>query len=98
MWQAIYHEFQRWAKTPMRLLAAYRTTEITVEIDQRWVIRKPRAARVRCAECGRDVGTREPAILLAQPGRVNRVTSGAGGLLGEAVLLSREKTREPGAD
>lgn len=86
----------------MRLLAAHRTAEITVAIDQRWVISKPRPVRARCAECGREVGTKEPATLL-KPGRVKRVTpevrgSGTGELLGEAALPSRGKTKEPGSD
>jgi hypothetical protein len=43
MWKAIYHEFRRWAKVSERAVAAYKRTEITVETDRIWIIRKSRA-------------------------------------------------------
>jgi len=55
MWKAIYHEFRRWAKVSERAVAAYKRTEITVETDRIWIIRKSRATRGWCAVCGREV-------------------------------------------
>jgi hypothetical protein len=55
MWEAIYHEFRRWAKASRRAISAYNRTEITVETEQIWVIRKSRARRGWCPECGREV-------------------------------------------
>jgi hypothetical protein len=55
MWRTIYHEFRRWAKVSWEAAAASKRTEITVETDQVWIIRKAQAARGWCAECGREV-------------------------------------------
>jgi hypothetical protein len=55
MWRPIYHEFLRWAKLSRRTAEGYKRTEITVETDQIWVLRKARARRAWCAECGREV-------------------------------------------
>ena len=55
MWRAIYHEFRRWAKVSWQAAAAYKRTEITVETERIWIIRKSRATRGWCAECGRAV-------------------------------------------
>ena len=55
MWTAIYHEFRRWAKASSHALRAYKRTEITVETEQIWIIRKSRARRGWCADCGREV-------------------------------------------
>jgi hypothetical protein len=55
MWRTIYHEFRRWAKVSERATAAYRRTEITVESDRVWVIRKSHSTRAWCAECGKEV-------------------------------------------
>src|SRR5271166_140053 len=55
MWQAIYHEFRRWAKVSSGMAAINKKTEITVATEQVWIIRKSRASRGWCAKCGRDV-------------------------------------------
>src|SRR5208282_3201287 len=55
MWKAIYHEFRRWAKVSERAVAAYKRTEITLETDRIWIIRKSHSRRAWCAECGREV-------------------------------------------
>jgi hypothetical protein len=55
MWRAIYHEFRRWAKVSRSAYAAFRRTEITVETDRIWIIRKSRSMRFWCASCGREV-------------------------------------------
>jgi hypothetical protein len=55
MWEAIYHEFRRWAKVSRRAISAYNRTEITVETEQIWIIRKSRTRRGWCPECGREV-------------------------------------------
>jgi len=55
MWQAIYHEFRRWAKISTRMAAANKMEEITVATEQVWIIRKSQASRGWCAECGREV-------------------------------------------
>jgi len=55
MWRAIYHEIRRWAKASRRALTVYNRTEITVETEQILVIRRSRAGRAWCAECGREV-------------------------------------------
>jgi hypothetical protein len=55
MWRPIYHEFLRWAKLSRRTAEGYKRTEITVETDQIWVLRKSRARRAWCAECAREV-------------------------------------------
>ncbi len=55
MWRAIYHEFRRWAKVSERAAAAYKTTEITVETDRVFIIRKSHSTRGWCAECGKEV-------------------------------------------
>lgn len=55
MWEAIYHEFRRWAKASRHAAAAYRRTEITVETEQIWIIRRSHTTRGWCAECGREV-------------------------------------------
>jgi hypothetical protein len=55
MWRVIYHEIQSWAKASRRAAAGYKRTEITVETEQIWVIRKSQTRRGWCAECGREV-------------------------------------------
>jgi hypothetical protein len=55
MWQAIYHEIQRWAKTSSPVAATNKKTEITVATEQVWIIRRSRTSRGWCAECGREV-------------------------------------------
>jgi len=55
MWRAIYHEFRRWAKVSEQAVAAYKRTEITVETEQIWIIRRSHATRGWCAKCGREV-------------------------------------------
>ena len=55
MWRAIYHGFRRWAKVSERPAAAYKRTEITLETDRIWVIRRSHSTRAWCAECGREV-------------------------------------------
>ena len=67
MWRAIYHGFWRWAKVSERAVAAYKRTEITVETDRVWIIRKSHSTRGWCAECGREVdmvGLKEADALL----------------------------------
>ena len=67
MWREIYHEFRRWAKVSSRMAAAYKRTEITVETDRIWIIRKSRTRRGWCVECGREVdmvGLKEAGALL----------------------------------
>jgi hypothetical protein len=52
-----------------RAAAAYRRTEITLETDQVWIIRKSRSTRGWCAECGREVdmvGLKEARALLGK--------------------------------
>jgi hypothetical protein len=66
MWREIYHEFRRWAKVSDRAVAPYKRTEITVETDRVWIIRKSHSTRVWCEKCGREVemvGLREAAAL-----------------------------------
>jgi hypothetical protein len=66
MWTAIYHGFRRWAKVSERAVAAYKRTEITLETDQIWVIRRSHSRRAWCAECGREmdmVGLKEAQAL-----------------------------------
>jgi len=55
MWRAIYHGFRRWTKVSERAVAAYKRTEITLETDRIWIIRKLHSRRAWCAECGREV-------------------------------------------
>jgi hypothetical protein len=61
MWRAIYHEFQRWAKASMGASTANRRTEITVETDRIWIIRKSRSSRVWWEQSSREVGTVIPS-------------------------------------
>ncbi|MGA3092795.1 MAG: hypothetical protein ABSD75_29720 [Terriglobales bacterium] len=78
MWRAIYHEFRRRAKASEIASATFRRTEITVETDRIWIIRKSQTTRGWCAECGREVDIVElkkagvvpgknPQALTAQP-------------------------------
>jgi hypothetical protein len=55
MWRTIYHELRRWAKVSRTTAAPYRKTEITLETERIWIIRKSRTRRGWCAECGREV-------------------------------------------
>jgi hypothetical protein len=55
MWRAIYHELRRWAKISLPATAADRSTEITIETDRIWIIRKSPSTRQWCASCGREV-------------------------------------------
>ena len=55
MWREIYHEFRRWAKASDRPVAGYKRTEITVETDRVWIIRKSHLTRGWCVDCGREV-------------------------------------------
>lgn len=55
MWRAIYHGVRRWAKVSERAVAANKRTEITLETDRIWVIRRSHSRRAWCAECGREV-------------------------------------------
>jgi hypothetical protein len=55
MWRAIYHGFRRWAKASEPSVAAYKRTEITLETDRIWVLRRSHSRRAWCAECGREV-------------------------------------------
>jgi hypothetical protein len=55
MWREIYHGFRRWAKVSELSVAAYKRTEITLETDRIWIIRKLHSRRAWCAECGREV-------------------------------------------
>ena len=55
MWREIYHGFRRWAKVSELSAAAYKRTEITLETDRIWIIRKSRSRRGWCAECDREV-------------------------------------------
>jgi hypothetical protein len=88
MWRAIYHEFRRWAKVSERAMAAYKRTEITLETDRIWVIRRSHSRRAWCAECGREVdmvmlkeaealsGTTQP--MLSQPLTTQPMLPGCG--------------------
>ena len=72
MWREIYHGFRRWAKVSELSVAAYKRTEITLETDRIWIIRKLHSRRAWCAECGREVdmvGLKEAQALsgIAQP-------------------------------
>jgi hypothetical protein len=72
MWKAIYHEFRRWAKVSDRPVAACKRTEITLETDRIWIIRKSHSTWGWCAECGREVemvGLKEAEVLwgIARP-------------------------------
>jgi hypothetical protein len=83
MWKAIYHEFRRWAKVSERAVAAYKRTEITMETDRIWIIRKSHSRRVWCAECGRQVdmvGLKEAEALqgMAQPPTTQPMLPGCG--------------------
>jgi hypothetical protein len=67
MWRAIYHGFRRWAKVSELSVAPYKRTEITLETDRIWVIRRSHSRRAWCAECGREVDmvmVKEAAALL----------------------------------
>jgi len=69
MWRTIYHEFLRWAKVSAPEATACRQTEIIVETNRVWIIRKLRATRGWCAECGREVdmvGPQEAEALLGK--------------------------------
>jgi hypothetical protein len=55
MWRTIYHELRRWAKISRSTATAYKKTEITLETDRVWIIRRSRARRGWCADCGREV-------------------------------------------
>ena len=70
MWRVIYHEIQRWAKASRRAAAGYKRTEITVETEQVWIIRKPQPRRGWCAECGREVDMVQLDEAGVIPGRV----------------------------
>ena len=66
MWKAIYHEFRRWAKVSDQPVAARKRTEITLETDRIWIIRKSHTTWGWCAECGREVemvGLKEAEVL-----------------------------------
>ncbi len=66
MWREIYHEFRRWAKVSERAVAAYQRTEIIMETDRVFIIRKSHSTRGWCAECGREVvlvGVKEVEVL-----------------------------------
>ncbi len=78
MWRAIYHEFRRRAKATEIASTTFRRTEITVETDRIWIIRKSQTTRGWCAECGREVDMvklkeagvvsgKNPQALTAQP-------------------------------
>lgn len=56
MWRAIYHELQRWAKASVGASTASRRTEITVETDRIWIIRKSHSSRVWWEQSGREMG------------------------------------------
>ena len=89
MWTAIYHGFRRWAKVSERAVAAYKRTEITLETDRIWIIRKAHSRRAWCAECGREmdmVGLKEAQMLsgmtqptLSQPQTTQPMLLGCGG-------------------
>ena len=84
MWRAIYHEFRRWAKVSDRAIAAYKRTEITLETDRIWIIRKSRSTRGWCAKCGREVdmvGLKEAGALfgMSRPGMTESMLPGGGG-------------------
>jgi hypothetical protein len=55
MWRKVYHAFRCWANGLGRESAPYRRTEITVETNRTWIVRKPPPTRCRCPECGREV-------------------------------------------
>jgi len=55
MWREIYHEFRRWAKVSERAVPAYKRTEITMETDRIFIIRRAHSTRGWCSECGREV-------------------------------------------
>ena len=55
MWREVYHEIRCWAKAWREASSAQRRTEITVETDRIWIVRRLRPNRVWCAECGREV-------------------------------------------
>jgi len=83
MWEAIYHEFRRWAKASRRAVTAYNRAEITVETEQIWIIRKSRTTRGWRAECGREVdmvGLKEAEALreMAQPSTTQPMLPGCG--------------------
>ena len=66
MWREIYHEFRRWVKVSERAAAAYKRTEITMETDRIFIIRKSHSTRGWCSECGRKVdmvGVKEAEVL-----------------------------------
>jgi hypothetical protein len=58
MWRKIYHEVRRWTKVSERAVAAYKRTEITLETDRIWIIRKPESTRVCGPGCGREMDMR----------------------------------------
>jgi len=83
MWRTIYHEFLRWAKVSEPEATACNQTEITVETNRVWIIRKLRATRGWCAECGREVdmvGPQDAEALLGktQPATVQPMLPGCG--------------------
>jgi hypothetical protein len=55
MWRKIYQEVRRWAKVSDRAVAAYKRTEITLETNRIWIIRKRNSTRVWCPGCRREV-------------------------------------------
>jgi hypothetical protein len=67
MWRTIYHELRRWAKATGLVWASYKRTEITVETDRVWVIRKSHTQRAWRGQCGRVanmVGPQEAEAML----------------------------------
>ena len=70
MWRAMYHEFRRWAKFTGKHPPTYRKTEVTLETDRIWIIRRTRTSRGWCGECGREVDLIRAGEAAAIAGRI----------------------------
>ena len=78
MWRKVYHAFRGWANGLAGESAAPRRTEITVETDRIWIVRRSRSTR--CSpEDGRELNMLAPGeaeTLLQEESGENRANSG----------------------
>ena len=75
MWRKIYCEMRRWAKASDRAVAAYKRTEITLETDRVWILRKPQTARMWCPGCGREIDVLQRSEAAALPATTQPVVN-----------------------
>jgi hypothetical protein len=97
MWRTIHHEVRRWAKISGSRTDS-RKTEITLETERIWIIRKSRTRRGWCAECGREVDLvqlKEAEILSGKdvqppkPIQCSPAAGTAGGGIGRKARIGR---------